>query len=300
MAVVSPVFVREGVKKVVAGEHFTLMLLSNGDVVGAGTGPLSNMTGRSLGRDLLQVASRSADVAAGKDFFLVLDDAGKLWSAGANESGQLGTGDSASRTELSPAGAGTAAVGAGWFHSIRLDSAGNVWAVGSNASGQLGNLAPMDSRGWRKVAEEADAVYSSMGGVTLFRGKDRQIRGLGANDQGQLSGTAGSIVAAPIDLYPGGDGAWAGGGASHVLVLMNGGHLKVAGSNLQGQIGLGTATGSPGFQWLVGDDIKVAAGWEHSLLVRTSGEPVGMGANSQGELGQAGPATQRTSTRILY
>ncbi|QQS05928.1 MAG: hypothetical protein IPK50_03325 [Fibrobacterota bacterium] len=299
--ILSPVYVRKGVKKVVAGEDFTLMLLANGDVVGAGEGPLAAWNGPVLGRDLVQVSTRSVDIAAGKDFFLVLDDTGKLWSVGANESGQLGTGDSVPRSSLSAAGARTAAIGAGWSHAVRLDSSGNVWAVGSNASGQLGLLSQKDNLGWRKVDSLADAVYSSMGAVTLYRrAEGRKILGLGANDHGQLSGAAGPIVAAPIDLYPGGDGAWAGGGASHVLVLMNGGHLKVAGSNLQGQIGLGAQSGSSGFQWLVGDDLKAAAGWEHSILVRTSGEPVGMGANAEGELGQGAVGQKTTPARILY
>ncbi|MBK8802921.1 MAG: hypothetical protein IPN71_12885 [Fibrobacteres bacterium] len=289
--VLAPVFVRKGVKKVVGGEGFTLMLLSDGQVVGVGSGPLSGWTGPQLDFGKRLVSTNAVDIACGKDFFLVLDAYGMVWSAGANTHGQLGIGDSANRTDLSLAATGAVAVGAGWFHSIRLDSAGNVWAVGSNASGQLGNLAPMDSRGWRKVAEEADAVYSSMGAGGH--------RGLGANDQGQLSGSLGGVVSSPLVLYPV-DAAWAAGGASHVLVMADNGDLKVAGSNLEGQIGLESQPGSSGFHWIATGLVRVAAGWQHSLLVKDSGEPMGMGANSSGELGQGVVGKRTTPVGIRH
>lgn len=145
----------------------------------------------------------------------------------------------------------------------------------------------------------ADAVYSTMANITLYRAASRVIRGLGANDRNQLSADSGAVVADPIILY-GADAAWAGGGAGHVLVLLDCGDLKVAGSSAKGQLGLASATGSDGFQWLSGGNAAAAAGWDHSLVLLRSGEVRGMGANSRGELGLGNTLEKRVPTRVLF
>lgn len=297
--VATALFVRKGVRKVVSGKGFTLMLLSDGHVVGAGAGPLPGMSGASLGSDLWDVATNSVDISAGEDFFQVLDRSGRVWAVGANDEGQLGTGDSVDRSGLVQVASGTSALGAGWSHAVRLDSAGFVWAVGANGSGQLGRLSGRDSRGWHKVDSLADAVYSTMSNTTLYRGADRKVRGLGANNQSQLSGDSGTVVLDPIILY-GADAAWAGGGAGHVLVLLDCGDLKVAGSSAKGQLGLASVMGAYGFQWLSGGNAAAAAGWDHSLVLLRSGEVRGMGANSRGELGSGNTLEKRVPTRVLF
>jgi len=297
--VTRPVFARKGVKKVVAGEKFSLLLLNTGEVLGAGEGPLPRSPQPPGKAPLWNVATGIVDIAAGRDFLLVLDEAGNVLAAGANDSGQLGTGDSTASNALVKVASKVAGIGAGWAHSIRLDSAGKVWAVGSGKWGQLGSLAGRDAAGWHLVDSTADAVFSSLGDVTLFRGKDRMIRGLGANDQGQISGGLPASVTTPQILYSMG-GAWAGGGSSHVLVLLDNNDLKVAGSNQYGQIGIGVGANAWGFQFLTGGIGRAAAGRDHSLILTDSGEPQGMGANIEGELGSGDQIQRRVPTRIAY
>lgn len=127
--VATAVFVRKGVRKVVSGRDFTLMLLSDGRVIGAGAGPLTGLSVPSAGADLWSVATNSADISAGEDFLQVLDRTGRVWAAGANDEGQLGTGDSVDRPGLVQVASGASALGAGWSHAVRLDSSGIVWAA---------------------------------------------------------------------------------------------------------------------------------------------------------------------------
>jgi alpha-tubulin suppressor-like RCC1 family protein len=69
-----------------------------------------------------------------------LDNSGTLWVWGANDAGQLGTGDHvASTTPVAlDVGGGVYAVAAGYDHMIILKADGTRWAWGLNRFGQLG------------------------------------------------------------------------------------------------------------------------------------------------------------------
>jgi alpha-tubulin suppressor-like RCC1 family protein len=92
------------------------------------------------------VISDVVQIGAGTDFTIALKADGTVWGWGANLSGQLGNGSTAtSQTLPAQIGVGVAgfnniiAVSAGASHAIALKSDGTVWVWGRNNEGQLGN-----------------------------------------------------------------------------------------------------------------------------------------------------------------
>lgn len=84
-----------------------------------------------------------AQVAAGRDHSLALDENGDAWAWGRNEYGQLGNGTTTDRSipirVNMPAGVTFAQIAGGQDHSLALDENGHAWAWGRNYFGQLGN-----------------------------------------------------------------------------------------------------------------------------------------------------------------
>jgi len=82
-----------------------------------------------------------ARVAAGGSHTCVLDSAGQVFCAGANQFGQLGTGNNMQLTTPGPVVGltGTVEVALGTLHSCALRGDGTVRCWGFNGSGQIGN-----------------------------------------------------------------------------------------------------------------------------------------------------------------
>ena len=85
-------------------------------------------------------------IASGDNFTLALKSDGTVWAWGRNNYGQLGNGETASRTAPVQVmtGEGTpltdvTAIAAGAAFGLALKSDGTVWAWGANTSGQLGS-----------------------------------------------------------------------------------------------------------------------------------------------------------------
>ncbi|MDY7232912.1 RCC1 domain-containing protein [Hyalangium rubrum] len=79
--------------------------------------------------------------AAGASHSLTVRSDGSVWAVGDNTYGQLGNGNTTSRTV--PVRVlivnGVVDVAANYTHSLALGANGRVWAWGSNTSGQLGD-----------------------------------------------------------------------------------------------------------------------------------------------------------------
>ncbi len=75
---------------------------------------------------------------AGKYHTLLLTESGELWAWGDNRYGQLGVGDTRSRTAPVKVMEGVTAAAAGGWTSYALTGSGELWAWGSGEQGQLG------------------------------------------------------------------------------------------------------------------------------------------------------------------
>lgn len=79
-------------------------------------------------------------IAAGSTNSMAIKTDGTLWAWGLNNGGQLGTGNTTSRSSPVQVGALTtwAAVDCGSVHTLAVRTDGTLWAWGDNSSGQLG------------------------------------------------------------------------------------------------------------------------------------------------------------------
>ncbi len=154
-----------------AGRAHTLVLTAGGDIYSAGDNKMSQCsTGKGPSdAPVLRFtrisggppAGQAAGVAAGSDFSLAVDSAGRVYSCGSQQYGQCGTGTtgewivSAGKTAFAeiptfapinlPAGSAPAtAVAAGCNHGVALTSDGQAYSWGCGGYGRLGHGVPAD------------------------------------------------------------------------------------------------------------------------------------------------------------
>ncbi len=251
-------------------------------------------------------------VSAGAAHSLALGSDGKLYAWGFNFSGQLGNG---SNTPSSipvvvrlPAGVKTTAVSAGEAHNLALGSDGKLYAWGFNSSGQLGNGSASN--------RNTPVVVRLPGGVTpttavaaaaahsLALGSDGKLYAWGANHHGQLGNGSNtpSTIPVVVRLPAGVKPTAVAAAAAHSLALGSDGKLYAWGSNLFGQLGNGSTTGStvPVVVSLPAGvtTTAVAAGQWHGLALASDRKLYAWGKNRSGELGNGSMTNSTTPVEV--
>jgi alpha-tubulin suppressor-like RCC1 family protein len=240
----------------------------------------------------------------------------KVYAWGWNNTGQLGNGSKANGTVPAAITASgvlasktITAMAAGAAHSLALCSDGTLAAWGSNSSGQLGNGTTTDSS--VPVAVATGGLLAGKTVVAIAAGDshsvvlcdDGTLAAWGANAKGQLGN--GFIYPSTVPVAVNCAGILAGRtitaiavGHSHSLALCADGTIAGWGSNISGQLGIGTTadaiapaavvtTGA-----LVGKTVTtIAAGSAHSLARCADGSLVAWGDNSYGQLGTGNTAS---------
>ena len=262
------------------------------------------------GRQLFDIVA----VAAGDGQSLAVTADGHVLAWGANNHGQLGDGtmtDSTSPVEvIAPDGnsgplTGAVAVAADSDLSMALLSDGTVVTWGENDAGQRGigtteaQAAPTRVRG---VAGEGDlsnvCEISADGRTELARLCDGRAVAWGANSHGELGdGTQSTRTLPGYVLDVEGSAPLAGVisvamGGQHALASLDDGRVVAWGNNDHGQLGRRANDGRtlPGFVPGIGGDresrsVQVAAAELHGYAVLASGNVLGWGNNSAGQLG---------------
>lgn len=144
------------VSHIAAGGYHNLVLGSNGVIYTWGNNPTGQLGNASNQNSNIPVAVISTGVlngqtvtqlAAGIDHSLALGNDGRVYSWGANNSGQLGSG-SVSTSSYVPVAVNTsgvlngitvAKIAASGNHCLALGTDGRIYSWGSNNNGQLGN-----------------------------------------------------------------------------------------------------------------------------------------------------------------
>jgi alpha-tubulin suppressor-like RCC1 family protein len=208
---------------------------------------------------------------------------------GDNYMGQLGDG---SYVNIPPYGtnqpeqivvSNVTAIAAGNNHSLFLKSDGSLWAMGGNSSGQLGDGTYNNAnRAEQIVASNVTAIAA--GGVhSLFLKRDGSLWAMGQNLYGQLGdGTYNFYTNRPEQIVASNVMAIAAG-YQHSLFLKSDGSLWTVGYNRYGQLGDGTyltnypyGTNRP--EQVVDSNVTaIAAGYGHSLFLKSDGSLWGMG-----------------------
>lgn len=157
--------------------------------------------------------------------------------------------DASGTTRLS----GVIAVAGGEHHSLALKNDGTVWAWGSNANGKLGDGTETDRARPVQVLTAPGTPLTGIvaiaagGEFSLALDNQGAVYAWGINEVGQLGNGSSSpgfraFAAQVLNLTSGVVAIAAGrnGGADHALALKSDGTVWAWGSNLEGQLGLGS------------------------------------------------------------
>ncbi len=214
-----------GVKQVSAGWSQVLALKSNGTVWAWGandTGQLgSGTTADSLVPEQVKALGRSViAIAAGNDASYALKADGSVWAWGANDRGQLGSGNNTPSNVPAMVTGLTGrftAIAAGLGYGLALRSDGTVWGWGDDYQGQLGNGSNDDTTTAVEVIGLAGRVVALAAGKahvlalksdgTVWAWGDNGSHALGADTAGvfqntpvQVGGLPGRTVAVAAGL----------------------------------------------------------------------------------------------------
>ena len=253
-------------------------------------------------------------IAAGGWHTIAVAEDGRVWAWGMNDSGQLGDGTRLKGEYpvrvLGEGGAGHLSevvfASAGGRHNAVIKSDGSLWVWGSNSHGQLGtgesggSEHPVRVKGPGGEGYFSDAVYVSAGFHTTFAAKsDGTVWSWGRNASGQLGDGTQDDRNIPVRVRgAGGDGyildvKEVSAGWDHTLMLKSDGSVWSCGMSWNGLLGSGDRSDSAvpvrvrgsGGEGYLEDVMQVAAGWRHSLAVKSDGTVWAWGRNQEGQLG---------------
>ncbi|GAA0381016.1 hypothetical protein Acor_02690 [Acrocarpospora corrugata] len=237
------------------------------------------------------------DASTGTNHSVALAKDGRVWSWGANNSGQLGDGTDVSRTEPAPVPGLTdiVEVRAGSVFSVALDSHGRVYSWGVNTSGRLG-LGSVDA------GRSTPTRIPSLGEIAqidvslahvLARRSDGTVWSWGSNLVGELGYGTAPYSAFPT-MVPGlADVVDVAAGDVFSLALRRDGTVSGWGSNAERQLGnadAGEIRLSPGY--VAGPISGVAdleAGGDFVMVLLSDGTLRTWGSNVRGQLGIHSP-----------
>ncbi len=308
------------------GGH-TLLLAENGDVLGVGLNTFGQagdgtQVDRLLPGPVLDEAGNpltgAVAVAAGGGHSVVLMADGTVLAWGKNTGGQLGDGTQVDR--LVPAAvtlesgeplSSVVALAAGNDHALVRTTDGTTLAWGVNGNGRLGDGTTALRLGAVQVQTDVDSsvagvlVWDAGDNHSLARHTSGDLLSWGGNSFGQLGNGGVDPQATPggvltLDGPPVSGSLAVAGGSDHSLALQSDGTLYAWGRNHQGQVGDGTLTDRhaavtviDGGGASVDEVVRIAAGWFHSLALRSDGTLLTWGDNGYGQLGD-GTETSRS------
>lgn len=176
---------------------------------------------------------------------IILTSPGSVLSVGANHSGQLGVGDTTSRSIPAAVSSPTdvVAISTGGFHTLYLTADGTLYGTGSSSQGQLGGGAN---------AEGTEDPYEIMTGVAAMSAgdeysmvitQDGTLLASGLNEDGQLGLGHTNTIYEFLPVMD--DVAAVYAGIEHTLIVKTDGTLWAAGANDRGQLGDGTLITRP-------------------------------------------------------
>jgi alpha-tubulin suppressor-like RCC1 family protein len=197
-----------------------------------------------------------------------------------------------------------ARIAAGGYHTLAVTSSGRLYAFGFNSSGQLGfeTASEATPKPTPVPLPGASGPVTQVAAGTWFSlaiTSTGQLYAFGQNFEGQLGidpNLSTSNQTPTLVALPGATGpvTQIAAGQSHSLALTSTGQLYAFGSNLDGQLGLASNSGTsnpnptptlvtlPG---ATGPVAQVAAGGNHSFALTSTGQLYAFGNNGEGQLG---------------
>jgi alpha-tubulin suppressor-like RCC1 family protein len=326
-----------GIDSIAVGGSFVLALGADGNVFSWGNnsnGQLGNNTiiSESAPVEVLnESGSAPLDgvkmVKCGTSHAIALKTDGTVRSWGNNDKGQLGDNSATERhlpvQILNSFGGGNlqniVSVGAGYRHSLAIDSGGFGWAWGYNGTGQLADntiaekylpTEILDSSGTGNL-QDMKFITGGEGNSYAFQ-NDGTVWTWGDNLNGQLGNNTTTGSRLPLQTWGPAQGTMDDAtkvvsGYAHSLALKSDGTVWTWGWNGNGQLGDNTTTnrltpvqvlGSGGSGFL-SDVIDVAAGYSHSVALKSDGTVWAWGWNAYGQLGDGTSMNRYTPVQVV-
>lgn len=284
-----------------AGGRHVLALKDNGEVWAWG----DNQEGQ-LGQASLQGSSfkpikvplppgrTGIAVAGGDRHSLILLDDQTVLSLGANSQGQLGIGEKYKKLSVMNGLTNVKAIAAGGQHSMVLKNDGTVWTFGSNICGQLGDgtlqerTGPLKVKGPIKVLgiEKIKAIAAGLDSSYALT-QDGRVFAWG-EDITKRADAKGSYRTHPVPVQGLRDIIAIAAGWRHAVALKRDGTVWFWGKRWNGIFGIKDTqdfVSQPEQIVGIGDAVRIAAGSEHTVIVRSDGSMWAFGSNTKGQLG---------------
>ncbi len=235
---------------------------------------------------------KSAHHVVGGNGFTVELRAGKIFSWGKNNHGQLG--NNTTTNSLTPVQESSGAdnwvdITAGFGQVLALKADGTLWAWGQNNKGQLGIGTFTDSNIPMLVGTANDWVTIACGGTHSMAIKaNGTLWAWGNNANGQLGiGTPSAPMPSPVPV--GSAHSWIGisAGFFHSAAIQSNGALFTWGLNNVGQLGINTTVSQLAPLQVGNSHVwkSVECGQYHTMGLQSNGTLWGWGKNNAGQLG---------------
>ena len=244
-----------------------------------------------------------AELGAGYGHTVAKKADGTLWTWGNNAEGELGLGDTLTRTTPTLiTQTGWSDIEVGYKHTIGKKSDGTIWEWGDNSQGQLGLGDLLTRTGPSQVLTATDwSIIEAGWNHSIGIKTDGTLLGWGDNDYGQLGAgdTYGRNAPNQI-IIPSINEQKLASGWQTSLIIKNNGELWGCGDNHIGQLGLGDTTNRVVFTRIgtSSDWAKISGGASHHLAIKTDGSLWAVGDNTYGELGLGDNNNRTIFTRV--
>jgi alpha-tubulin suppressor-like RCC1 family protein len=239
---------------------------------------------------------------------IYVKDDGSVWAWGNNSDGQIGDGSVTSKNipvQISGLSSITA-VAAGFGHTLALKNDGTVWSWGNNSNGQLGDgsMASRNTPAQVSGLSSITAVAAGSGHTVALK-NDGTVWTWGNNSNGQLGNGSSTSRNIPAQISGLSSVTAIAAGAGHTVVLKNDGTVWAWGNNSNGQLGDGSATSSiipvqvKGLSGMsVGIVTAIAAGYDHTVVLKNDGTVWAWGNNATGQLGNGNITPSSTPIQV--
>ncbi|MCX7569463.1 hypothetical protein OS242_05775 [Tumebacillus sp. DT12] len=281
--------------KLAAGEYHTVNVTTNRKLSNFGFNQYGQVGDGTLNDRYspftMTAISDAVDVAAGYGFTVAKKGDGTLWAWGRNEWGQLGNGTTAN--SLTPVQVNLTGsvqkMASKYEHVLAIMSDGTVYGWGRNNFGELGlghftsQSVPVKIPGLSSVSD----VKMGFGHFLILK-TDGTVWAMGRNDQGQLGNGTTKGSTTPIQVQGLTNVKAIAAGSLHNLALKTDGTVWAWGYNQNGQLGNGAMKVNeltPKKVTTLTGVKEIAAGYGHSLALKTDGTVWGFGYNHNGQLG---------------
>ncbi|MDR4508354.1 MAG: RCC1 repeat- and reductase domain-containing protein [Candidatus Brocadiaceae bacterium] len=231
-------------------------------------------------------------VAVGGSSSLALKADGTVWAWGDNGHGQVGDGTITRKTRPVQVSNLTdvISIASGHAHSLALKSDGTVWSWGENFHGQLGTRSLALASTLPVKVSILEGIVAIAGGSShcLALKEDTTVWAWGNGEYGQLGN--GDIIDSnfPVRVSELNRVISIACGAGHSLAVRTDGSVWAWGNDDYGQLGNGFTKYRILIPIKINDFtgiIGIAAGWRHSIAVKSDGTVWAWGLNWHGEMG---------------